>query len=139
MTEPRTLTPALGHVRVRDCMHPGVFTCAPDDSLRYVATVMANHKVHSVVITNGGGDRPTGVVSDLDVVTALATGADCTASEAAATEPVSVSSHESLIGAAQLMSEHSVSHLVVVDRASGYPLGVLSTLDVAAVYAGADT
>ena len=95
---------------------------------------MATHKVHAVVITNGSGDRPISVLSDLDVVTAMATGADCTASEAAATEPVTVSSHEPLLGAAQLMSEHGVSHLVVVDRASGYPLGVLSTLDVAAVY-----
>jgi CBS domain-containing protein len=138
MTEQRTLTPTLAHVRVRDCMHAGVFTCAPDDPLRHVATVMATHKVHSVVITNGSGDRPIGVVSDLDVVTALAAGTDCTASEAAATEPLSVSSHESLVGAAQLMSEHGVSHLVVVDRASGYPLGVLSTLDVAAVYADLD-
>lgn len=116
-------------------MHPGVFTCAPNDPLRHVATIMANHNVHAVVITNGAGDRPIGVLSDLDVVTAIATGADCTASEAAATEPVSVSSHEPLLGAAQLMSDHGVSHLVVVDRASGYPLGVLSTLDVAAVYA----
>jgi len=37
------------------------------------------------------------------------------------------------------MREHGVSHLVVVDRASGYPLGVLSTLDVAAVYADVQT
>lgn len=139
MTDQRTPTPALGHVRVSDCMHPGVFTCAPDDPLQHVAMVMATHKVHSVVMTNGGGDRPIGVLSDLDVVTAVAAGADCTASEAAATEPVSVSSQESLAGAAQLMSEHAVSHLVVVDRASGYPVGVLSTLDVAAVYADADS
>jgi CBS domain-containing protein len=134
MTEPRTLTHTLVHVRVRDCMHSGVFTCAPDDPLRRVAAVMADKKVHSVVITNGAGDRPIGVVSDLDVVSALAAGADCTAAEAAATEPVAVSSDESLLGAAQLMSEHGVSHLVVIDRASGHPLGVLSTLDLAAVY-----
>jgi CBS domain-containing protein len=135
MPEHRTLTPTLAHVRVRDCMHVGVFTCAPDDSLRRVATVMADRKVHSVVITNGSGDRPIGVLSDLDVVTALASGAACTASEAAGTEPVTVSSDEPLLAAAQLMSEHGVSHLVVVNRASGHPLGVLSTLDIAAVYA----
>ena len=118
-------------------MHPGVFTCAPGDSLRHVCTVMSTHRVHSVVITNGLGDRPIAVLSDLDVVPALTTGADCTAAEAAATEPVTVSSHESLLGAAQLMSEHGVSHLVVVDGAGGYPLGVLSTLDIAAAYAEA--
>ncbi|HET6864301.1 MAG TPA: CBS domain-containing protein [Solirubrobacteraceae bacterium] len=135
MSEQRTLTPTLTHVRVRDCMHAGMFTCAPEDPLRHVASVMANHKVHAVVMTSGSGDRPIGVLSDLDVVTALAIGADCTAAEAAGTEPVTVSSDDPLRTAAQLMSEHGVSHLVVVDRASGYPLGVLSTLDIAAVYA----
>lgn len=100
MSEQRTLTSTLAHIRVHDCMHPGVFTCAPDDPLRHVATVMANKKVHSVVITNGAGDRAIGLLSDLDVVTALATGADCTASEAAATEPVSVSSDEPLLESA---------------------------------------
>jgi CBS domain-containing protein len=118
-------------------MHAGLFTCASDDPLRHVATMMTRHRVHSVVITNGTGDRPIGILSDLDVVTALATGADCTASEAAGTEPVTVSSDEPLRSAAQLMSEHGVSHLVVLDRASGYPLGVISTLDIAAVYAEA--
>jgi len=137
MIEQRTLTPTLVHVRVRDCMHPGVFTCGPNDPLAHVATVMTKQKVHSVVIADGAGDRPIGVLSDLDVVTAVAMGAECTAAEAAGTEAVTVSSHDSLLGAAQLMSEHGVSHLVVLDRASGYPVGVLSTLDVAAVYAEA--
>jgi CBS domain-containing protein len=130
-----THTPALAHVRVRDCMHPGVLTCGPDASLRHAATMMAKHRVHSVVMTRNHGGRPVGVLSDLDVVTALAAGADCTAYEAAATEALTVSSEESLLGAAQLMSEHGVSHLVVLDSASGYPLGVLSTLDIAAAYA----
>ena len=43
--------------------------------------------------------------------------------------------NEPLAGAAQLMIEHGVSHLVVREAASGYPVGVLSTLDIAAVYA----
>jgi CBS domain-containing protein len=36
-----------------------------------------------------------------------------------------------------MMAEHGVSHLIVLDHAGGYPTGVLSTLDVAAVYADA--
>jgi CBS domain-containing protein len=52
-----------------------------------------------------------------------------------ATEPPTVSADDSLLGAAQLMREHGVSHVVVVDRAGGYPVGVLSTLDIAALYA----
>ena len=46
-----------------------------------------------------------------------------------------VSADEPLRTAAQLMSEHGVSHLIVVDNAGGYPLGVISTLDIATIYA----
>jgi len=128
-------TPALTHVRVRDCMHQGVLTCSANDPLQDVAAIMANHRIHAVVITASNADRPIGIVSDLDVVAAVAVDADCSAREAAATETLSVSADESIRTAAQLMSEHGVSHLVVVDSAGGYPLGVLSTLDIAAAYA----
>lgn len=136
MSESRTSFPALTHVRVSDCMHRGVLTCAADDSLQHVAAIMAGHQVHAVVITSSNGDRPLGVVSDLDVLAAVAAQAQCTALEAAATEALTVSADEPLQGAAQLMSQHGVSHLVVVDAAGGYPVGVLSSLDIAAVYAG---
>ncbi len=98
--------------------------------------MMAKHRIHAVAVTNGQGSRPTGVISDLDIVAAAATGEEHTALEAAATEPLAISADERLDRAVQLMSEHSVSHLVVLDAASGYPIGVISTLDVAAVYAG---
>jgi CBS domain-containing protein len=130
-----THSPPLAHIRVRDCMHPGTLACGADDSLRDVAAIMATHRVHAVVITAANGARPVGVVSDLDVATAVAAGADCTAHEAAATEALTVSADEPLRNAAQMMSEHGVSHLLVVDGAGGYPVGVLSTLDVATVYA----
>jgi CBS domain-containing protein len=117
-------------------MHPGVLTCGPGDSLQHVAEIMANHRVHAVVIMNPSANRAVGVVSDMDIVAALAAGADCSAREAAATEPLTVLADESLAGAAQRMHEHGVSHLVVLDSAGGRPIGVLSTLDIAAAYAG---
>lgn len=117
-------------------MHAGVMTCVPDDSIRAVAAIMATYRVHAVVVTERSGNRPLGIVSDLDLVSAAAAGgADGTALQAAATEPLTISANESLERAAQLMSEHAVSHLVVVDGAGGYPLGVLSTLDIAAACA----
>jgi CBS domain-containing protein len=136
MPNPTTRSPALTHVRVRDCMHHGVLACGADHSLRDVAAIMAGHHVHAVVITSSSGERPAGVVSDMDLVAAVATGADCSALDAAATETLTVSADDSLRNAAQLMTEHAVSHLVVVDGAGGYPLGVLSTLDIASAYAG---
>jgi len=127
---------ALADFVVGDCMHSGVLTCCEDDSLRHVAAIMANHRVHAVVITTSTAERPIGVVSDLDVVAAVAAGVDGAAREAAATEALTVSADEPLPSAAQRMSEHGVSHLVVLDSAGGHPVGVLSTLDIAAAYAG---
>jgi CBS domain-containing protein len=115
-------------------MHPGVLTCSPDDRLQAVAAIMATHRVHAVVITSANGDRPLGVVSDLDVVAAVAGRSECTARQAGATEPLTVSADAPLETAAQLMNEHAVAHLVVLDADGGYPLGVLSSLDVAAAY-----
>ena len=118
-------------------MHHGVLSCGPDDSLRDVAATMANHRVHAVLIAERQGGRPLGVVSDLDVAAAAARGRDdATAREAAGADPVTVSSDAPVQDAARLMSEHGVSHLVVVESASGYPAGVISTLDVAGIYGG---
>ncbi len=70
------------------------------------------------------------------MVAAAATGREPSAGEMARTEPLAVSADERLQRAAQLMAEHRVAHLIVLDAASGHPFGVVSTLDVAAVYAG---
>jgi CBS domain-containing protein len=115
-------------------MHHGVLSCGPDDPLTDVAAIMANHRVHAVLITDRGGGRPLGVVSDLDVVAAVARGEDRAAREAAGRDPLTISSDATVQDAARLMSDRAVSHLVVVDSASGYPAGVISTLDVASIY-----
>jgi CBS domain-containing protein len=132
------MSPELAHVVVRDCMHRGILSCSAEAPLSEVAGLMAKHRVHAIAITTGQGARPAGVVSDLDVVAALASGEERTAGQVAATEPLAVSADEHIDRAARMMAEHSVSHLIVLDHASGYPTGVLSTLDVAAVYANAE-
>ena len=128
----------LAHIRVRDAMHQGIISCAGDAPLGEVAGLMAKHRIHAVAITDEHGSWPGGVVSDLDVVTAMTTSEEPAAAQAAATEPLSVSSEERLDRAAQLMAEHGVSHLVVMDAADGHPVGVLSTLDLAVIYASRD-
>lgn len=125
----------LRAVRVSDCMHHGILSCDASAPLDEVAAIMAKHRVHAVAVTNGDGRRVVAVVSDIDVVVAAANGDAPSALEVAATEPLAVSAGESVQHAAQLMSEHGVSHLVVLDRQNGHPAGILSTLDVAALYA----
>jgi CBS domain-containing protein len=134
VTDSVPASPQLAHLRVGDCMHHGILSCAPDAPLSEVAGMMAKHRIHAVAVTERPGLRPLGIASDLDVVAAATTGDGLTARQAACTEPLTVSSDESLQRAAQLMTEHAVGHLVVVDAESGYPSGVLSTLDIAAVY-----
>ena len=58
-----------------------------------------------------------------------------TASWAAASEFLSVAPDEALERAVQMMVEHDVTHLVVVDPVDDKPVGVLSTLDVAGLLA----
>ncbi len=117
-------------------MHQGILTCSSDTPLGEVAAMMAKHHVHAIAVTNGAGGHPTAVVSDLDFVAAAASGREPSAGEVATTEPHAVSADERVHRAAQLMAEHRVAHLIVLEAASGRPFGILSTLDVAAVYAG---
>ena len=136
MSQSTRRSPTLAHVRVLDCMHHGILSCDADAPLSEAARIMARHRVHALAVTNGDVRRPIGVLSSQDIVAAAARGEDPAARRAAIRKPLAVSSDEHLARATQLMAEYGVAHLVVVDAASGYPIGVLSTLDVAAVYGG---
>ena len=72
------------------------------------------------------------MVSDLDLAAAAGGDVDArTVREVAGTEAVTVDANEKLPRAAQLMTEHGVSHLIVMAPRISHPVGVLSTLDVA--------
>lgn len=136
------MAPAFEHTTVAEAMHAGVLTCPVDAPLRTVARMMETYRVHCVVVFDqrvGAAEEGTlwGVVSDLDLVAGLISGdADVrTAGETAATPVIMVSPAERLPRAAQLMTEHGTSHLVVVDPETGLPVGILSTLDLAAAAA----
>lgn len=125
----------IADLRVSDAMHRGVITCHRDTPLSEVAATMAGERVHCVVVDAGSGETAPlwGVVSDLDLI-AAATVRDLdqqTAGGSAATPVLTVSPAETLERAAQLMTEHATAHLVVVDAESVWPVGVLSTLDIA--------
>jgi signal-transduction protein with cAMP-binding, CBS, and nucleotidyltransferase domain len=126
----------LAEIRIGDAMHAGVLTCDRDEPLSEVARQMAVHSVHCMVVESGSGDgdSPWGIVSDLDLV-AAATVRDLqeqTAAGSAASPVLLVTPDETLQRAAQLMTEHGTSHLLVVDGPARNPIGVLSTLDIAA-------
>jgi CBS domain-containing protein len=132
---------ATGQRRIKELlvegsMHKGVFTCEREDSLSEVAATMARELVHCVVVESGSGEAglPWGIVSDLDLVAAASVRDldDQCAGGSAGTPVVTVSPKETLERAAQLMTEHNAAHLIVVDPNKQRPIGVLSTLDIAA-------
>jgi CBS domain-containing protein len=135
----RPQAPRLAHVRVSDAMHAGVVTCAADTPLRDVARMMAEHRIHCVAVPDIEGTEALawGIVSDLDLVGAASAGSveGGTAADIAVSEALAISDDDMLDRAVGLMSEHKVAHLVVVAAASGRPVGVLSTLDVAGLLA----
>ena len=123
-------------------MHAGVHTCDREAPLSEVAATMARELIHCVVVESGSGESgpPWGIVSDLDLVAAaLVRDLDeQTAGGSAATPVVMVAPHETLERAAQLMTEHGSSHLIVVEPQQQLPIGVLSTIDIAALLARED-
>ena len=120
-----------------DVMHEGVVTCDVDEPLTGVARTMLQRRIHCVVVwhepATASDPQLWGVISDLDLVKVAATedtGAR-TAGGSAATPALMVTPEETVRRAAQLMAEHEVAHLVVIDSETSRPVGVISTLDVA--------
>lgn len=132
------LTPAFEKARVEDAMRHGVIGCPPSMPLRVVARMMATNHVHSVVIEGPEVDsagrmteRAWGIVTDLDLLRAANEVEYRTAGEVASVDIVTVEPSMPLREAAKLMADRGSSHIVVVAPLSGYPIGVLSTLDIA--------
>jgi len=139
-TLPAPAALSLDSARVEDVMHPGVFTCLFETPLAEVARMMAAHQVHCVVgfgDATEGDTRLWGIVSDRDVVAAAATDyAHRTAGTSATTPTGTIEPEATVRQAAEVMTERNVSHLLVVEPGSDRPVGVISTLDIAAVMAG---
>ena len=141
--EPSHRIRPLEELRVIDAMHPGMISCPPDTPLRTVARMMATYRVHAILVhAHDGEEMPGGyqwgVVTDVDLIRAARVGSldDATAQEVVASHALAISTAETLERAMQLMVEHQVSHLIAVERHSGQPIGVVSTLDVVRALAG---
>jgi len=81
------------------------------------------------------GSQPMDMAFRGDELFVACQGDGFAARDIAATEAVTAASGGSLRDAAQLMAEHGVSHLIVLDQANGQPVGVLSSTDILAAYA----
>ena len=129
-----TRHPRIRTLLVADAMSDGVIACEREARLSEVAATMARESLHCVVVDNGSGDAgpPWGIVSALDLVAAaLVRDLDEQCAGGSAGAPVvTVVPTETLERAA--MTEHNTTHLIVVEPHRQRPIGVLSTLDIAA-------
>ncbi|MEU6774049.1 CBS domain-containing protein [Streptomyces sp. NPDC046759] len=116
---------------VRDIMTSRLVTVGPQTSVTAVARKMRDEDIGAVLVTEG--DELRGLVSDRDlVVRALAEGGDPeqqTIASACSGDLITVTPDEDLDHAVELMREHSVRRLPVVDH--GHPVGIVSLGDMA--------
>jgi CBS domain-containing protein len=124
---------------VGDVMHSGVITCRPSATLRTVAGILAEHRIHAVVVARAEGAAPLAVVTDRDVVLRHSRGElDTVTAGAAANQPtVTVRADTDLRSAAELMAHYGTSHVIVTESGGRRPIGVLSSLDLAAAVSSA--
>jgi len=121
-------------VQVRDVMTEATVTESPSDSLRSAAERMWRQQTGSLLITDGG--RLTGIITERDVLRAVALGADpdrSTVDEVMTAQVFTVPPDMPLQEAAREMATRWIRHLPIVE--GDQLLGVVSMRDVTGIFA----
>lgn len=125
---------------VREIMTPSPRCIGENDSLRIAASVMADLDVGALPIC-GEDSKLTGMLTDRDIVVrAIAMGMDpetTPASALAAGKPVTVDPDDDVHVALDLMSEHQIRRLPVIE--DHLLVGIVSQADVALSLSAAAT
>jgi CBS domain-containing protein len=130
--------PAFADATVHDAMRVGVVSCRPETKLADVARMMDGYGIHSVVVSDVGDERRMwGIVTSIDLARVADELGSLTARDVASTELITIPSDEPLKRAAELMAEHSVTHLVAVQPDTEQPAGMISARGIAAALAQA--
>ena len=113
-----------------------VVCVAPTATLGEVADVLIRNSIGAVVV--GSQDVPLGIVSEHDVVRAVADGVEpaTTAADIAHTELFWTQSSNTVADVATQMMDQYVRHILVEDR--GRLAGIISARDLLGVYAISD-
>ncbi len=120
-------------MQVRDVMTEATITETPADKLRSAAERMWREQTGSLLIITDG--RLTGIITERDVLRAVALGADpdrATVDEAMTIDVFTVPPGMPLHVAAREMAARWIRHLPVVEN--GHVLGVVSMRDVTGVF-----
>jgi CBS domain-containing protein len=123
-----------GSDQVRMFVSDTLIRVGHDATVRELARRMVAEGVGALVVTEG--DQVHGIVSERDVVVAIAAGKDLdttTAADVDSRRVVTCTPDTSVQAAAMLMMEHYVRHLLVNDHTR--PVGIVSARDLLGVYA----
>ena len=108
-------------------------TASSETTVKELAEIMANEQLGDLIITDG--DEPIGIVTDRDIVLALATNDDIasmTASDVMTGDLVTIRGDAEDFELAETFAEAKVRRLPVVD-ADGHLTGVVTLDDLVAV------
>ena len=117
-------------MKISEVMTPNPKTVKPDDDLQVAACIMRDEDAGSVPVVEDG--RVIGMVTDRDIVIrAIADGDfDCTVEDVCSEDVVCARAEMSTADAAELMSEHQIRRLPVVDQDDRL-VGIVSLGDIA--------
>jgi CBS domain-containing protein len=117
-------------MKIREVMTQDPISCPPTATLRDVACIMRDHDTGAVPIVEGG--KLLGMVTDRDIVVRAVAedgSASRTARDVCSADPVCATPEMSTREAEDLMSEHQVRRLPVVE--GGRLIGIVSLGDLA--------
>lgn len=119
------------YMQVQEIMHKGVSRVQIKDSIKKVAALMKREDIGAVPVYKD--QRLVGIVTDRDiVVSSVANGRtpDDAVSHVMAHEIIYVYGQDDVTKATQLMKQHQICRLLVVDEINR-PVGMLSLQDLA--------
>jgi CBS domain-containing protein len=112
-----------------------IVTIGPEDTIRQAVGRLAEHNIGALVVVDGQGGL-TGIVSERDIVRALAR-SEAPRTEAILAQPVAAimtrnvvigTPQDDLVAVGNTMTEHHIRHLPVVE--GGHLVGIISIGDV---------
>lgn len=118
--------------KVRDVMGPTAITARPSDSIQFGAQLMQQHSVSSLLIMDDESQYLAGIVTDRDLRNrVVAQGLDHQQALAniMTSHPTTITDDRHLFSAMQLMLQHNIHHLPVVNQ-QGQVQGMVTSTDL---------
>jgi CBS domain-containing protein len=119
-------------MEIRDLVVRDLVTVGPTHTLAQAAKLMGAKRVGSAIVLT---DESPGILSERDVLRAVADGADpavATVGDYMTWNAIVATSDWDTMTAARTMLEHGFRHLLVIDGASSSEVGILSIRDLMA-------